>query len=132
LRTARLRWRRPHPICWSNGHGYGGPRAVPSILRTAGGGDRRRGFQPAAIRVFRSLTPLAKAITIILGLNVVAELLVIVNTALTIEVMGRLLAQAPYTDSELSAVDRRNMALAVLSILVLLAAGYVSCRWSAC
>jgi Domain of unknown function (DUF4328) len=76
-------------------------------------------YQPvASTRTFNSTMPLAKAITLIFGIHVVVELLADVNAFVTIDVMGRVLASAPYEESELSAIDTRNMALAVLSGVV--------------
>jgi hypothetical protein len=62
--------------------------------------------------------PLAKAITLLFGIYVVVELVADVNALVTIDVMGRVLASAPYEESELSAIDTRNMGLAVLSGVV--------------
>jgi drug/metabolite transporter (DMT)-like permease len=77
------------------------------------------GFQPvASTSTFTSTTPLAKAITLIFGIDMLTRVICAVNAVVTIEVMGRVLASAPYEDSELSAIDTRNMALVVLSSVV--------------
>jgi hypothetical protein len=78
------------------------------------------GQQPAATRTFKSVTPVAKTITIIFALNILWEVLSDVNGAITIEVMGRVAAAASFKESELTGIDQRNTALAVLSVLVAL------------
>ena len=51
------------------------------------------------------------------------------NAAITIEVMGRLMAEAPYTEAELSAIDTRNVALAVVSVPVAILGVVVFCMF---
>jgi hypothetical protein len=110
------------------GMGTDGPPGVPlNPYAPPAAALDAEGVQPAATRFFRSVTPLAKAITIVLGATIVADLIAAVNAAFTIEVMGRVLAEAPYTDTELSAIDRRSLALAVSSILVVLAGVITFC-----
>jgi hypothetical protein len=72
----------------------------------------------ASTATFRSTMPLAKAITLILGIDIVAEVVSDVNAFVTIDVMGRVSAGTPYEDAELSNIDTRNMGLAILSGVV--------------
>jgi hypothetical protein len=77
------------------------------------------GYQPvASTKTFSSTMPLAKAITLILGIYVAVEVVCDVNAFVTINVMGRVLANAPYEESELSAIDTRSMGLAVLTAVI--------------
>ena len=76
----------------------------------------------ASTTTFRSTMPLAKTITLILSIDIVVWLASAVHAFFAIEVMGRVLARAPYEESELAAIDTRSMALGVLWRVVRVAA----------
>jgi hypothetical protein len=100
------------------------PYSPPAVAIDAGG------FPPvASTRFFRSLTPLTKWITIIFGLMILVELVSDVHAMVTINVMGRVLAEAPYDEAELTAIDTRNMALVVLSLAAGITAVVLFCMF---
>lgn len=77
------------------------------------------GYQPiASTKTFTSTMPLAKAITLILGLDILVEVVSDLNAFVTIDVMGRVLASAPYEDAELANIDTRNIGLGILTVVV--------------
>lgn len=80
-------------------------------------------------RTFRSTTPLAKALTVILGIDILVWLASSVHSFVAIEVMGRVLASAPYERSELTAIDTRNWGLGVLWQVVRIVAVVCFCMF---
>ena len=100
------------------------PYSPPAVAIDAGV------YQPvASTRTFSSTRPLAKAITLILGVDILAELVSDVNAFVTINVMGRVASGAPYDESELAAIDTRSMGLAVLSGVVAILAAIWFCMF---
>jgi hypothetical protein len=81
---------------------------------------------PAAIG-YKSASPLAKAITVVMGLDVVVELCNDVNSFVTIGVMKRVVAGEVVDSAELTAIDLRTGAIGVLVLLILLAGGALFC-----
>jgi hypothetical protein len=81
----------------------------------------------AAGYAYKSAHPLAKAITVVMGLHVVIDLLVGLNAALTIGVMHRLIAYQYVAEPELAAIDIRARALRALSLAAVLAAVVLFC-----
>jgi len=76
---------------------------------------------------FKSTTPLATAITVVMALLILAQVADIVNSVLAIGVMRRVETGAPYEHSELTAIDVRTGAAALAALLVQLAAVVLFC-----
>jgi hypothetical protein len=76
---------------------------------------------------FKSLTPIAKAITMVMATYVGAELLSDWNTVVAMGVVRRALAEQPYDQSELTAIDVRAQALNVLGYAVSIATVVLFC-----
>ena len=75
---------------------------------------------PAAAGAFRSTTGLARALALTLSLFVVFRVVQIIHDVDAIGVMRRVMAQAPYQQSELTAIDHRSKLLtSTISMLYL-------------
>ncbi|HXU01177.1 MAG TPA: DUF4328 domain-containing protein [Polyangia bacterium] len=79
------------------------------------------------IRNFRSALPLAKAITIVMGLDVLIELIGDINSFLTVGVMERVIRGEEVDQATLSAIDVRTGGLALLGLALLLVAAVLFC-----
>jgi len=82
---------------------------------------------PAGERGFKSAQGLAKAIVVLMGLNVVAELAGDANAFVTIGVMKRVIAEEVVDKAELTAIDARTGALAMLGLVLLVVAAVLFC-----
>ena len=87
-------------------------------------------IEPAGVQAaagYKSASPLAKAILVIMGLDVVVELCNDLNSFVTIGVMKRVIAGEVVEQAELSAIDLRAGAIGVLVLVLLLVAGVLFC-----
>lgn len=76
---------------------------------------------------YRSAVGLAKAITIIMGLDVIAEVCGDVNAFVTISVMQRTIAEGTSPQAELLGIGLRSGAIGLFSGLLLITAGVLFC-----
>ena len=76
----------------------------------------------ASTTTFRSTMPLAKVLTLLLSIDILVRLASVVHALFAIEVMGRVLAAAPYERWELTAIDDRSRAIEWLWRVVRIAA----------
>ncbi len=76
---------------------------------------------------FKSVTTLANAITVVMALEVVINLLDTANSALTISVMRRVIAGETVDQAGLAAIDGRAQALAALAVVTLIVAAVFFC-----
>jgi len=95
---------------------YSPPTAAldPGVPSDSGGG-------------FKSLTPIAKAITIVMAIDLGAELLSDWNTIYAMDLIGRINAGQPYDGSALTAIDVRSKAINVLGYALRIASIVLFC-----
>jgi hypothetical protein len=75
---------------------------------------------PIATGRFQSVTPIAKAITVVLSLLVLFEVISIVNDFSRIDAMHRVLGSGPFTKAELVSIDQRSTMLGAAHIILYL------------
>ena len=98
------------------------PYSPPTVaLDGAGGGIAREGGG------FKSATPLANAITVVMAIEIVARLIDGGNARLTISVMNSVIAGETVDRARLVGIDQRTGALALLSLGTLFVAGVLFC-----
>jgi len=95
--------------------GFGAPGAINPYSPPAASIEAS---SPAAASGYRSALPLAKAMVVILGMEVVLELISDLNAFLTIGVMQRVMAGQQVAETQLSAIDTRTSAVAVLGMVL--------------
>lgn len=76
---------------------------------------------------FKSLTPIAKAITMVMAVHVGAELMSDWNTIVAMRLVERVLADQPYDPAELTAIDTRSQAINVLGYAISIATVVLFC-----
>jgi hypothetical protein len=82
---------------------------------------------PPDVGGFRSVTPLAQAITVVMALFTLFLLLQDANSMVAISVMGRVIAHQPYERSELTAIDQRARIVGLAAFGLELAAWVLFC-----
>ena len=106
-----------------------GPGAInpysPPTASLEGAGLPHAGMGAAA--GYKSATPLAKAITVVMALDVLVELANDVNSFVTIGVMKRVIAGETVPQADLTAIDLRTGGIGLLTLILLLAAGVLFC-----
>src|SRR4029079_12723439 len=95
--------------------GFGAPGAINPYSPPAASIEAS---SPAAASGYRSALPLAQAMVVILGMEVVLELISDLNAFLTIGVMQRVMAGQQVAETQLSAIDTRTSAVAVLGMVL--------------
>jgi hypothetical protein len=88
--------------------------------------DLARGQSPDA-GGFRSVTPLARAITVVLALFTLFAILRAANSLVAVSVMGRVIAQESYERSEITAANQRARIVTVADFGLHLAAAVLFC-----
>jgi hypothetical protein len=83
--------------------------------------------RPVDVGGFKSLTPLAMAMTVVLALFVLFAAVEIVNCFVAIRTINRILANDVVTDTERSAVDERNVLITQASSILNLAVVVLFC-----
>jgi len=100
------------------------PYSPPTVaLDGAGGGSAGPGGG------FKSATPLANAITVVMAVEIVARLIDGANARLTVGVMNSVIAGETVDRARLVAIDQRTQALTMLTLVTLFVAGVLFCMF---